>query len=204
MQQAQAAIVFAVLCRLGGAALFRSSRPSPNSGYPFWLLALTFRSSRPAFCGRLTSPVRLLVVRRISSKKMPVHVSRTLISVGALALSSVGLIAALFGLAVVKGLTAAAILLVWLAAFTALTRMVLAWIRDTVLGQTYSKRAFLLGCSSLLALPLATLPEALATVSALSALMRFTTTLLFEIVVSLPAIALAWHLNKFHSGCTGR
>ena len=47
----------AVLCRLGGAALFRSSRPSPNSGYPFWLLVLTFRSSRPAFCGRLTSPV---------------------------------------------------------------------------------------------------------------------------------------------------
>ncbi len=37
--------------------LFRSSCPSPNSGYPFWLLALTFRSSRPAFCGRLTSPV---------------------------------------------------------------------------------------------------------------------------------------------------
>ena len=183
---------------------FRSSRPSPNHGYPFWLLALTFRSSRPAYGGRLTLAVRLLVVRRISSKKMPVHVSRTLISVGALALSSVGLIAALFGLAVVKGLTAAAILLVWLAAFTALTRMVLAWIRDTVLGQTYSKRAFLLGCSSLLALPLATLPEALATVSALSALMRFTTTLLFEIVVSLPAIALAWHLNKFHSGCTGR
>ena len=60
VQQAQAAIVFAVLCRLGGAALFRSSRPSPNSGYPFWLLALTFRSSRPAFCGRLTSPVRVV------------------------------------------------------------------------------------------------------------------------------------------------
>ena len=57
MQQAQAAIVFAVLCRLGGAVLFRSSCPSPNSFYPFWLLALTFRSSRPAFCGRLTSPV---------------------------------------------------------------------------------------------------------------------------------------------------
>ena len=37
--------------------LFRSSCPSPNSGYPFRLLALTFRSSRPAFCGRLTSPV---------------------------------------------------------------------------------------------------------------------------------------------------
>ena len=37
--------------------LFRSSCPSPNHGYPFWLLALTFRSSRPAFCGRLTSPV---------------------------------------------------------------------------------------------------------------------------------------------------
>ena len=37
--------------------LFRSSCPSPNSSYPFWLLVLTFRSSRPAFCGRLTSPV---------------------------------------------------------------------------------------------------------------------------------------------------
>ena len=176
-----------------------------NSGHAFGILLAAVGALRP--CGApapVNSFVRLLVVRRISSKKMPVHVSRTLISVGALALSSVGLIAALFGLAVVKGLTAAAILLVWLAAFTALTRMVLAWIRDTVLGQTYSKRAFLLGCSSLLALPLATLPEALATVSALSALMRFTTTLLFEIVVSLPAIALAWHLNKFHSGCTGR
>ena len=46
-----------MLCRLGGAALFRGSRPSSNSGYPFWLLVLTFRSSRPAFCGRLTSPV---------------------------------------------------------------------------------------------------------------------------------------------------
>ena len=46
-----------MLCRLGGAALFHSSRPSPNSCYPFWLLALTFRSSRPAYGGRLTSPV---------------------------------------------------------------------------------------------------------------------------------------------------
>ena len=48
-----------MLRRFGGAVLFRSSCPSPNSGYPFWLLALTFRSSRPAFCGRLTSPVSL-------------------------------------------------------------------------------------------------------------------------------------------------
>ena len=55
--QAQAAIVFVVLHSLGGAVLFRSSCPSPNHGYPFWLLVLTFRSSRPAFCGRLTSPV---------------------------------------------------------------------------------------------------------------------------------------------------
>ena len=37
--------------------LFPSSRPSPNPIYRFWLLALTFRSSRPAFCGWLTSPV---------------------------------------------------------------------------------------------------------------------------------------------------
>ena len=57
VQQAQAAMVLLVLRSLGGAVPFRSSRPSPNSGYPFWLLALTFRSSRPAFCGRLTSPV---------------------------------------------------------------------------------------------------------------------------------------------------
>ena len=57
MQQAQAAIVLVVLRCLGGTVLFRSSCPSPNSSYPFWLLALTFRSSRPAFGGRLTSPV---------------------------------------------------------------------------------------------------------------------------------------------------
>ena len=57
VQQAQAAIVLVVLRSLGGAMLFRSSCPSPNPSYRFWLLALTFRSSRPAFCGRLTSPV---------------------------------------------------------------------------------------------------------------------------------------------------
>ena len=62
VQQAQAAIFLQALCCLGGAVLFRSSRPSPNHGYPFWLLALTFRSSRPAFCGRLTSPVSLLFI----------------------------------------------------------------------------------------------------------------------------------------------
>ena len=28
---------------LGGTVLFLSSRPSPNSCYPFWFLALTFR-----------------------------------------------------------------------------------------------------------------------------------------------------------------
>ena len=50
-------MVLLVLRRFGGAVLFRSSCPSPSYGYPFWLLALTFRSSRPAFCGRLTSPV---------------------------------------------------------------------------------------------------------------------------------------------------
>ena len=135
---------------------------------------------------------------------MPVHLSRTLISVGALALSGGGLIAALFGLAMVKGVAAGVILLVWLAAFSALTRMLLAWIRDTELGEPYSQRAFLLGCSSLLALPLATLPESLAIDNGLAALMRFTTILLFEIVVSLPAIVLAWHLNKFHSGRVSR
>ena len=74
MQQAQAAIVFVVLCRLGGAALFRSSCSSPNSGYRFWLLALTFRSSRPAFCGRLTlpvSPINRFMQAVINSKVLP-------------------------------------------------------------------------------------------------------------------------------------
>ena len=52
-----------MLRSLGGAVLFRSSCPSPNHGYPFWLLALTFRSSRPAFCGRLTSPVSPFTLR---------------------------------------------------------------------------------------------------------------------------------------------
>ena len=66
-QQAQAAIVFIVLRRLGGAALFHSSCPSPNSSYSFWLLVLTFRSSRPAFCGRLTSPVSLRKTRNIEA-----------------------------------------------------------------------------------------------------------------------------------------
>ena len=65
-----------MLCRLGGAALFRGSRPSSNSGYPFWLLVLTFRSSRPAFCGRLTSPVSPFIFRfmqaRIYSSASPI------------------------------------------------------------------------------------------------------------------------------------
>ena len=43
--------------------LFRSSCPSPNPIYRFWLLALTFRSSRPAFCGRLTSSVSPFIFR---------------------------------------------------------------------------------------------------------------------------------------------
>ena len=42
---------------------FRSSCPSPNPSYRFWLLALTFRSSRPAFGGRLTSPVSPFIFR---------------------------------------------------------------------------------------------------------------------------------------------
>ena len=55
MQSKRKRYCFAVLRRLGGAVLFRSSCPSPNQGaIPFWLLkALTFRSNRPAFCGRL-------------------------------------------------------------------------------------------------------------------------------------------------------
>ena len=43
-----------MLRRFGGAALFRGSCPSSNPSYRFWFLALTFRSSRPAFGGRLS------------------------------------------------------------------------------------------------------------------------------------------------------
>ena len=63
------------LRRLGGAVLFRSSCPSPNSSYPFWVLALTFRSSRPAYGGRLTSPVSPFTFRvmqaAINSSALP-------------------------------------------------------------------------------------------------------------------------------------
>ena len=42
------------LRRLGYAVLSRGSRPSPASGFPFWLLGLTGQSSRFAFGERLT------------------------------------------------------------------------------------------------------------------------------------------------------
>ena len=57
----------AVRC-LRGAVLFRSSCPSPNHGYPFWLLVLTFRSSRPAYGGRLTSPVSPFIFRFMQAR----------------------------------------------------------------------------------------------------------------------------------------
>jgi len=46
-QQAPPAIIFHELRRLGGVVLFRSSRPSPSWGFPFWLSGLTVRRSRP-------------------------------------------------------------------------------------------------------------------------------------------------------------
>ena len=51
------------LRRLGGAVLFRSLCPSSIQLLLFWLLALTFRSSRPAYGGRLTSPVSPFIFR---------------------------------------------------------------------------------------------------------------------------------------------
>ena len=69
-----------MLRRLGGAVLFRSSCPSPNHGYPFWPLALTFRSSRPAYGGRLTSPVSLKEIMNEDQPDSLIHmrVSREL------------------------------------------------------------------------------------------------------------------------------
>ena len=62
VQQAPQAIIFQALHRLRGAVLFRSLRTSSSSGFPFWLLCLTLRSSGPAFCGPLTLPVSLHVI----------------------------------------------------------------------------------------------------------------------------------------------
>ena len=47
VQQAPPAIILQALCRLRGAVLFRSSRPSSSWGFPFWRLGLTVRRSRP-------------------------------------------------------------------------------------------------------------------------------------------------------------
>ena len=62
-QQALVAIILQVLRRFRGAALFRSVRPSSTWGFPFWPMGLTVQSSRPAFCGRLTSPVSPFIFR---------------------------------------------------------------------------------------------------------------------------------------------
>ena len=56
--QAPPAIILAALRRFRGAALFRGPRPSSSQGVPFWPSGLTRRSSRPAYCGRLTLGVR--------------------------------------------------------------------------------------------------------------------------------------------------
>ena len=117
----------------------------------------------------------------------------------AIALSALGLFVAIFGLAMVKGLAAGAILLVWLSAMVALARMAIAWTHDTRLGRSYSRHAFLLGVASLLSLPLAMLAESPTSSHTVASLLSATSMLLFEIVIASPAIALAWHLNRFHS-----
>lgn len=130
---------------------------------------------------------------------MSLNLRRSLIALGALVPSLIGLLAALFGLATIKGIAAGVVLLVWLSAIAALARMVIAWIQDKKLGPGYSKRAFLFGVASMLAIPLLVVIEAVASTSALTALMQGTSILLFEIVISATAIGLAWHLNRFHS-----
>ena len=66
-QQALPAIILQAVRCLRGAVLFRGFCPSSIWGFPFWLLALTFRSSRPAYGGRLTSPVSPLEHRFIQA-----------------------------------------------------------------------------------------------------------------------------------------
>ncbi len=60
-QRALAAIIFHALRRLGGVVLFRSSRPSPSWGFPFWPSGLTVRRSRPPTAA---AELRALVPRR--------------------------------------------------------------------------------------------------------------------------------------------
>ena len=64
-QQALAAIIFHALRRLGGVVLFRSSRPSPSWGFPFWPSGLTVRRSRPPTAAAELRALVLLKTRLI-------------------------------------------------------------------------------------------------------------------------------------------
>ena len=77
--------------------------------------------------------------------------------------------------------------------------MVIAWVQDEKLGPVYSRRAFHFGIAAVLAMPLTSLMEAVASTGALAGLRLSASALLFEIVVAAPSIALAWHLNRFHA-----
>ena len=72
--QAPPAIILAALRRFRGAALFRGPRPSSSQGVPFWPSGLTRRSSRPAYCGRLTlgvSPITRFMRAATYSSALP-------------------------------------------------------------------------------------------------------------------------------------
>jgi hypothetical protein len=69
VQQAPPAIILAALRRFRGPALFHGPRTSSRLGAPFWPSGLTLRSSRPAYCGRLT-----LAVSRLETRFIQAHV----------------------------------------------------------------------------------------------------------------------------------
>ncbi len=74
VQQALPAIILAALRRFCGPALFRGQRPCPSLGAPFWPSGLTRRSSRPAYCGRLTlavSPITRFMRAATYSSALP-------------------------------------------------------------------------------------------------------------------------------------
>ena len=54
VRQAPPAIIFQAVRRLGGALFFRRLHTTKIKEFTFWLLGLTWQSSRPAFGGRLT------------------------------------------------------------------------------------------------------------------------------------------------------
>lgn len=127
---------------------------------------------------------------------------RLLVVLTCYGLSGFGLIAVIFGLPSVfssaGSLPGAITLLVWISAISALFRMSFSWVRNVRLGAQYSRRAFLLGLSAILVIPIFTLPQALGS-HYQEASVQVVLLVAMEVLLVLPAIVLAVYLNRFHA-----